>query len=248
MSVLRVVGLGPGDEAFLTPQARAALEASDVIVGYTVYVELVRAILPDKRFFSTPMRGEVERCREALDLAAGGQSVAVVCSGDAGVYGMAGLVLQLAVDAPATEVEVEVVPGVTAALAGAAVLGAPLMHDFAVVSLSDLLTPWELIERRLEAAAQADFSLCLYNPASRKRADYLARACDVLLRAKDPATACGWVRMIGRPGQEAGTCDLAALRDRQVDMFTTVFVGNSQTRLAGGRMITPRGYRIEAAR
>ena len=166
----------------------------------------------------------------------------VICSGDAGVYGMASPVLELAAAYPA--VEVEVVPGVTAALAGAAVLGAPLAHDFCTVSLSDLLTPWEVIERRLRAAAAGDFVLCLYNPASHRRRDTLRRACDVLLDAgRSPATPCGWVRNIGRGGQTARLLTLAELRGAELDMFTTVFVGASSTRVAGGRLVTPRGYR-----
>ena len=167
--------------------------------------------------------------------------MAVVCSGDSGVYGMAGLVYEVAQEYD--PIDIEVVPGITAACGGAAVLGAPLTHDFAVVSLSDLLTPWEKIEARLTAAAQADFVLCLYNPASKSRPDYLQRACDILLAAgKSPDTVCGTVRNIGRAGEEAGLLTLGQLRDTQVDMFTTVFVGNSQTKVLGGKMVTPRGY------
>ena len=186
------------------------------------------------------MRQETERCRWALETASGGKTVALVCSGDAGVYGMAGLVLQLGEDYPNTEIEV--VPGITAALSGAAVLGAPLGHDFCVISLSDLLTPWEMIEKRLECAALGDFALCLYNPASKKRADYLRRACDILLRHKSSETLCGWVRNIGREGQESKVMSLLQLREEQVDMFTTVFVGSSTTTLCAGRLVTPRGY------
>jgi precorrin-3B C17-methyltransferase len=157
------------------------------------------------------------------------------------VYGMAGPVLQLAPQWP--QVEVEVVPGVTAALSGAAVLGAPLGHDFCVISLSDLLTPWEVIENRLRCAGMGDFAVCLYNPSSRKRADYLRRACDILLDSgKSPQTVCGLVRNIGREGERGQTLSLGELRDTQVDMFTTVFIGSSNTLADHGRMITPRGY------
>ena len=234
MRKVYVVGLGPGDSRCLTAEARSALDEAHVLCGYGVYVDLVAPLYPEKEVFTTPMTQELERCRWALESAR-------VCSGDAGVYGMAGPLLELARDYP--EVEVAVVPGITAALSGAAVLGAPLGHDFCVVSLSDLLTPWETISRRLECAAAGDFALCLYNPASRKRRDYLRRACEILLRHRSGDTVCGWVRNIGREGQEHRLLTLAELREEQVDMFTTVFVGSSTTILAEGHMVTPRGYR-----
>lgn len=237
---LTCVGLGPGGSDDLTLRARAALDASEVIVGYTTYVDLIRDAYSHKELVATGMRGEVERCRMALERAAAGQQVAVVCSGDPGVYGMAGLLLELAPEYP--QVEVKVVAGVTAANGGAAVLGAPLMHDWCTISLSDLMTPWELIERRLVAAAQADFCISLYNPASRHRPDHLRRACDILLSHRSPETVCGYVRNIGRSGEEHHILTLGELRDAQVDMFTCVFVGNSQTRAIDGRMVTPRGY------
>ena len=236
-----VIGLGPGGGADLTGRARAALEECDLLVGYTAYIDLVKEDFPDKETLSTGMRREVDRCRAAVEAALTGKSVAVVCSGDSGVYGMAGLIYEVAQEYD--PIDIEVVPGITAACGGAAVLGAPLTHDFAVVSLSDLLTPWEKIEARLTAAARADFVLCLYNPASRSRPDYLRRACDILLAAgKSPDTVCGTVRNIGRAGEEARILTLGRLRDAQVDMFTTVFVGNSQTKVLGGKMVTPRGY------
>lgn len=235
-----VVGLGPGDSQHLTAEARQALEAAEVLCGYGVYVDLVAPLFPGKEVYTTPMKRELERCRWALETAAAGRTTAMVCSGDAGVYGMAGPLLELAADYP--EVEVTVVPGITAALSGAAVLGAPLGHDFCVISLSDLLTPWETIARRLECAAAGDFSLCLYNPSSHKRRDYLRRACDILLQSRDAETVCGWVRNIGRSGQESRILTLGQLREEEVDMFTTVFVGSSTTHLTAGRMVTPRGY------
>lgn len=236
-----VIGLGPGGGADLTGRARAALEECDLLVGYTAYIDLVKEDFPDKETLSSGMRREVDRCRAAVEAALTGKSVAVVCSGDSGVYGMAGLIYEVAQEYD--PIDIEVVPGITAACGGAAVLGAPLTHDFAVVSLSDLLTPWEKIEARLTAAARADFVLCLYNPASKSRPDYLRRACDILLAAgKSPDTVCGTVRNIGRAGEEAGLLTLGQLRDTQVDMFTTVFVGNSQTKVLGGKMVTPRGY------
>ncbi len=242
MNKVYVVGLGPGGAQGMTAAARTALEQADVICGYTVYLDLVAPLFPGKEMRSTPMTKEVDRCRMALELAAGGRTSALVCSGDAGVYGMASPLLELAGEYP--DVEVEVIPGVTAALAGAAVLGAPLGHDFCIVSLSDLLTPWKVIEKRLRAAVAGDFILCLYNPASRHRKDHLRRACEILLDAGlSPDTACGWVRNIGREGQTSQLLTLARLRDAQVDMFTTVFVGSTRTKIQDGRLLTPRGYR-----
>ncbi len=235
-----VVGLGPGAGADLTGRARAALERCDLIVGYTAYVDLIRGEFPQKPVLTTGMRREEDRCRAAVEEALKGREVAVVCSGDAGVYGMAGLICEVAQDYP--PVDIEVIPGITAACGGAAVLGAPLTHDFAVISLSDLLTPWDLIEKRLACAAAADFVICLYNPASRHRPGHLRRACDILLKEKDPETPCGLVRNIGRSGEEARILTLGELRDTEVDMFTTVFVGSSRTVVLNGRLVTPRGY------
>ena len=240
--LLYVVGIGPGDFEGMTIRARAALEASRVIVGYTVYVDLVREHFPGKQFLTTPMRQEVERCRMAYEEALKGQTVSMICSGDSGVYGMSGLIWELAEEYE--EVGVEVIPGVTAACAGAALLGAPLCHDFAVISLSDLLTPMELIEKRLACAAMGDMIICLYNPSSRKRSDYLNRACAILLEHLKPETVCGIARNIGREGESMNVLTLAELSHTQVDMFSTVFIGNSQTRAENGRMITPRGYRL----
>ena len=224
----------------MTFEAIQAMKDSDLIVGYGVYIDLVRPLFPEKEFLTTPMKQEVERCRMAVEAACAGRTVAMISSGDAGVYGMAGPVLELA---EGKDVEVEVVAGVTAALSGGAVLGAPLTHDFAVISLSDLLTPWEKIEKRLDAAASADFCIAIYNPSSHKRADYLQKACDILLRHKAPETVCGTVRNIGREGECCAIMTLQELRDTMVDMFTTVFIGNSQTKNIGGRMVTPRGYK-----
>ena len=242
MKKVLVVGIGPGEYEQMTIRAASALREAQVIVGYTVYVDLVREHFPGKRFLTTPMTQEAERCQLAFQEAMEDQTVAMICSGDGGVYGMSGLIYEVGQGYP--QVEIEVIPGVTAALSGGAVLGAPLIHDFAVISLSDLLTPWEKIEKWLLAAAEADFAICLYNPSSRKRKDYLRRACDLLLRFRSPETVCGTVRNIGRPGESAQVCTLAQLRELETDMFTTVFVGNSQTRELGGHMVTPRGYRL----
>ena len=238
---LTVVGIGPGGYEDMTIRADRALRECQVIVGYTVYVDLVRDRYPDKEYLTTPMTGEVKRCRMALDAAKEGRTVAMVCSGDSGVYGMAGLLYELRGEDP--EPEIRVVPGLTAALSGGALLGAPLTHDFAAISLSDRLTAWETIEARLEAAAGADLTLALYNPASRGRPGHLRRACQVLLRTIPPDRPCGVARNIGREGESWQVMPLARLRDYPVDMFCTVFIGNSMTRVIGGKLVTPRGYR-----
>ncbi len=243
MKKIYVIGIGPGSYENLTIKADRALEGADVIVGYTVYVELVRQYYPNKEFLVTTMRKEVERCELAFEEAMKGRQVAMVCSGDAGVYGMAGLMYEVGVKYP--EVELEIIPGITAALGGGAILGAPLTHDFVVISLSDLLTPWETIAERLECAAKGDFCVSIYNPSSRKRADYLMKACDILMKYKSPETICGIVRNIAREGEEADIIKLGELRDTQVHMFTTVFVGNAATKVMDGKMITPRGYKLE---
>lgn len=236
-----VVGLGPGGAEQMTNQALEALRESDILVGYTFYIDLIRDQFPDKQVIATPMKKEVDRCRTAIEKALEGATVAVVSSGDAGVYGMAGIVLELA--EPYPSLEIEVVPGITAACSGAAVLGAPLIHDFAVISLSDLLTPWEKIETRLAAAAQGDFVIVLYNPSSMKRHDYLRKACDIVMRYQSAELKSGIVRNIGRDGEEYEVvASLTELRDKKVDMFSTVIIGNSQTRIINNKLVTPRGY------
>ncbi|MBR0481048.1 MAG: precorrin-3B C(17)-methyltransferase [Firmicutes bacterium] len=243
MSKLYVVGIGPGSYENMTVRAQEALKKSDILIGYTVYIDLVKEHFPDKEMLTTGMRKEVERCELALEKAAEGKDVAMICSGDAGVYGMSGLIEELAVKYEG--VEVETIPGVSAVLSGAAILGAPLMHDFAVISLSDLMTPWEKIEKRLECAAAADFVICLYNPSSHKRHDYLQKACDLVLKYQSPETVCGIAKNIGREGECTQVLTLKELRDTEVDMFSTVFIGNSQTRKIGDKMVTPRGYTHE---
>lgn len=238
-----VVGIGPGNEEFMTPEARIAIEESDVVVGYTLYVELAKELCEGKIVQSTSMKKEVDRCKIALDYALQGKTVAFVCSGDAGVYGMAGVMCEVAEEHP--DVEIKTVAGITAACSGAAVLGAPLIHDFAVISLSDLLTPWEKIEKRLKLSGEADFVICLYNPKSRKRHDYIDKAAEYIAEYRGWDTVCGYVKNIGREGEKGIICTLKDLVDNpDIDMFTTVFIGNSQTRLLNGRMVTPRGYRL----
>lgn len=240
MKKLYVVGIGPGDPMGMTAEAHAALAASDLLCGYTEYIRLLQPVFPGHETFTTPMMQEIARCRRALDEAQKGRVVAMVCSGDAGVYGMAAPLLELATDYPA--VDIEVVAGVTAAQSGAARLGAPLGHDYVVISLSDLLTPWSIIEKRLAAVAAADFCLCIYNPSSKKRKEHLAKACSILKRYKTGETVCGWARNIGRDGQQTGILTLDQLEKMEADMFTAIFVGNSETKIIDGRMVTPRGY------
>ena len=237
--MIYVIGLGPGGEDQLTPRALAALERCDVIVGYKTYIDLIAP-----RFQGTcelvvsPMRGEVERCEDVLRRSREGRTVGLISSGDPGVYGMAGIMLELA----SSDDEIEIVPGITAACAAAAVLGAPLMQDFAVISLSDLLTPWATIEKRLEAAAEGDFVICLYNPMSRGRPDNLRQACEILLRTKRADTAAGWVRNAGRDGEEAHLTTLGDLKEAELDMFCTVIIGSSATKFVHERLLTARGY------
>lgn len=241
MNKIYVVGIGPGEYEQMTMRAANALNGCDTIIGYTVYVDLVKEHFAGKEFLTTPMTKEVDRCVLAFEEAKKGKNVAMICSGDAGVYGMSGLMLEIGAEYPG--IEVEVIPGVTAATGGAAVLGAPLIHDFALISLSDLLTPWEKIEKRLVLASEADFVICLYNPSSKKRHDYLQKACDLMMQHKCGETICGIVMNIGREGESMEVMTLKELRDTKVDMFTTVFIGNSQTKEIDGKMVTPRGYR-----
>ncbi len=239
MQKFYVVGIGPGSPEQMTEQAKAALAEADVIAGYGAYIKLVQPLYPDKEYLQNGMTGEVKRCELALEQAMQGKTVAMVSSGDAGIYGMAGLVLELAEDLP---IKVVVVPGITAAASGAALLGAPLMHDFAVISLSDRLTEWQLIEKRLAAASSADFNIVIYNPRSHGRPEHLAKAREIMLQYKKAETPVGIVKNIGREGEHTVVTTLSELDTEQVDMFSTVFVGNSQTYISGDKIITPRGY------
>lgn len=240
---LYVVGIGPGNRDNLTLGADRALRESDLIIGYHVYVDLVRDWYPEKEYKATGMTREVDRCRMALQEAESGRSVSLVCSGDSVVYGMASLLYELRGESIVPEIEV--IPGLTAACSGGALLGAPLTHDFAVISLSDRLTPWEKIEARLQAAARADLAFVLYNPKSKGRPDHLRRACDLLLETLPADRPCGVARSIGREGERYDILSLSALRDYDADMFSTVFIGNAMTRVIGGKLVTPRGYRYE---
>lgn len=241
---LTVVGIGPGDASLLPPLALAALERADVVVGYGTYVDLLDpALLAGREVLVTGMKKELDRVRAAVRRAQDGGRVALVSSGDAGVYGMAGLALEILEEQGIAEgVEFSVVPGIPALAAGAALLGAPLTHDFAVVSLSDLLTPWEVIEKRLRLAAEADFVIVLYNPRSRRRDWQLPRAMELIAAHRAPSTPVGLVRSAYREGQSVSACALADFDPAEADMLSILFVGNASTRLSGGRMVTPRGY------
>ena len=233
MKQIYIVGMGPGNYEQMTVEAVKKIEESDIVIGYTVYTDLIKNIWPDKNCISTPMTKEYDRCVLAFEEADKGKTVALVCSGDAGVYGLAGLML--GISERFKEVKVKIVAGVTAALSGAAIIGAPLIHDFAVISLSDLLTPLEKIEKRLECAAIGDFCICLYNPGSKKRADYLEKACKILLKYKSADTPCSIAKNIGRDKEEYSVYTLNE----------TVFIGNSMTKVIDNKLVTPRGYTNE---
>jgi len=233
-----VVGLGPGDTNLLTSRARECIQQADLLIGYKTYLDLIKDLVNDKKRISSGMRKEVDRARLAVDEACAGKIVVVVSSGDPGVYGMAGIILEVAEN----KVPVEVIPGVTAATAAASVLGAPLMHDFAVISLSDLLTPWDKICKRLETAAMGDFVIVLYNPKSKGRPENINKAREILMQHRDPENPVGIVHCARRGDESFIISTLKDMVDEEIDMLTTVIIGNTQTRVEFGQMITPRGY------
>ena len=241
---MKVVGLGPGSPEYLAPKAREALERAGVIIGYKGYIELIDPdLIQGKEVIATGMTKELDRCHAAIDSSLKGKSTAVVCSGDPGIYGMAGLILELLETRNChAEVDVEIIPGIPALAAAAALLGAPLMHDFAVISLSDLLTPWEIIEKRIRAALEADFVLVFYNPRSKKRNWQLKRAMDMVIEHRGAEVPVGVVRNAMREGQEVRACLASEIRVEAIDMLSIVLVGNSTTRLSMEKMVTPRGY------
>ncbi len=241
MSKLYVIGIGPGNYENMTIRADEALKSCDIIIGYHVYVDLVKERYSGKEFLTTPMTKEADRCQMAIDKALSGKDTAMICSGDSGIYGMAALIYELRGEAE--DPEIVVIPGLTAACSGSSLLGAPLTHDFAVISLSDRLTPWDKIEKRLKAAAMADLSIVLYNPASKGRPDHLKKAVDILLEILPADRVCGFCRNIGRDEESAEVTTLAGLKEADIDMFCTVFIGNEMTRVIDGKMITPRGYK-----
>ena len=236
-----VVGIGPGKEDGITKEAERILEECDIIAGYKTYIAQVRDRFPDKEFFENGMTEELERCRKCIEFARYGKKVALIGSGDSGVYGMASPMLEEA--ARNGFKNIKVIPGVTAALSGGAILGAPIGHDFCLISLSDRLTSWELIEKRLKLAAEGDFVIVLYNPSSHKRKDYLKKACEILLEILPETISCAVARNIGREGEATQVMSLLELRDTEVDMFSTVFIGNSQTKIIDNYLVTPRGYK-----
>ncbi len=238
---IQVVGLGPGDSSLMAPSARAAIESADVILGYKTYLNLIADLAPETPRQSSGMRKEVERAQEALTLAQDGKRVIVVSSGDAGVYGMAGLLFEISHENE-FDVDIEVIPGISALNAAAALLGAPLMTDFAAISLSDQLVPLEQIATRLEAVARTDFVLCLYNPKGKRRVEPFQIACQIMLKHRDPQTPVGVVRKAYRPGQKVSIVHLEELPACDIDMLTILIVGNQDTYAKNGKLITPRGY------
>ncbi|EAD5567645.1 precorrin-3B C(17)-methyltransferase [Listeria monocytogenes] len=241
--MIYVIGIGPGDKRLMTGEALQAIEDADVIVGYVTYIKLIKELIKDKEVVKTGMRREIDRCQEAVDIALTGKKVAVVSSGDAGIYGMAGLVLELA-EKSNPDLEVKVIPGITASIGAAAVLGAPIMHDFCHISLSDLMTPWEVIEKRLTHAAMADFVVCFYNPRSKGRANHLANAFQKMMEYKSEDTVVGIVKDVGRKEERKIITTMRDIDYELVDMTTMVIVGNKETYVKNGKMITPRGYTL----
>ncbi|EAG1934694.1 precorrin-3B C(17)-methyltransferase [Listeria monocytogenes] len=241
--MIYVIGIGPGDKRLMTGEALQAIEDAEVIVGYVTYIKLIKELIKDKEVVKTGMRREIDRCQEAVDIALTGKKVAVVSSGDAGIYGMAGLVLELA-EKSNPNLEVKVIPGITASIGAAAVLGAPIMHDFCHISLSDLMTPWEVIEKRLTHAAMADFVVCFYNPRSKGRANHLANAFQKMMDYKSGDTVVGIVKDVGRKEERKIITTMRDIDYELVDMTTMVIVGNKETYVKNGKMITPRGYTL----
>lgn len=239
MAKLYVIGIGPGGKEHMTFKAVDAIKKSSVIVGYTPYIDYLEDLTEGKELFSTGMKGEIERCKKAIDFVRGGRTTSIVSTGDAGLYGMAGPILELAAD-----IDVEIVPGVTAAFSAAAELGAAIMHDYASISLSDLMTPWEVILKRVESAAEADFIIALYNPRSKGRPEHLKEAIDLVLKYRDPKTPVGIVKNSGRDGREITITRLDRIDYEKIDMLTVLIIGNTQTYIENDRMITPRGYNI----
>ncbi|SEJ10814.1 cobalt-precorrin 3 C17-methyltransferase [Propionispira arboris] len=245
MGKISVVGIGPGSLEDMTPKALETIQKADIVVGYNTYIKLIEDLIKDKQVIGTAMMQEIDRCQMAVDHATAGKTVAVVSSGDAGIYGMAGLVLELLLKLPKEQrPEVKIIPGISAVNASAAILGAPLMHDFVVISLSDLLTPWDLIKKRADLAAQGDFVIALYNPKSKKRVQNIEEIREIMLKYKSPQTPVGIVNSASRLEENAVISTLENFTKEEINMFSLVIIGNSNTYVADNFMITPRGYHI----
>ncbi|MEE1361880.1 MAG: precorrin-3B C(17)-methyltransferase [Selenomonadaceae bacterium] len=246
MGKITVIGIGPGSLEDMTPRARKAIESAEVVVGYKTYIKLVESIIGGKEIIDNGMMQEVERCQLAVKSAAEGKETVVISSGDSGIYGMAGLVLELVLQLPENERPGwgGVVAGISAVQASAAILGAPLMHDFAVISLSDLMTPWELIKKRAEAAASADFVIALYNPKSHKRVNHIEEIREIVMKYRSPETPVGIVSSASRDAEEKVISNLENFTKEDIHMFSLVIIGNSNTYVKDGYMITPRGYKL----
>lgn len=239
MAKIYVVGIGPGKKGDMTFRAYDALEKSDVIIGYKTYIDLIKEYFPEKELISSPMKKEVDRCREVVEIAESGKTVSLISSGDAGIYGMAGIMLEIVPES----IETEIIPGVTASNAAAATAGAPLMHDFATISLSDLLTDWDLIKKRVDLASQGDFVISLYNPKSKGRTTQIEDAAEIMLKYKSPETPVAIVRNAGREDEKVMAATLGTMLEHEIDMLTVVIIGNSKTFMKNGKIITPRGYK-----
>ncbi len=241
MGKIYVVGMGPGDKENMTYRAYSAMEASDTLIGHKTYINLLEEMFSHKELIRSAMKKEIARCEETLELAKSGKVVSLVSSGDAGVYGMAGIMLEVALG---SGVEIEIIPGVTSANASGSVVGAPIMHDHATISLSDLLTDWELIRKRVDLASEGDFVISLYNPKSFSRTIQIVEARELMLKHKSGETPVAIVRNTGRKDEEYVLTNLDKMLDEEINMFTTVIIGNSKTYVKEGKMITPRGYKL----
>lgn len=243
---ISIVGIGPGNLSEMTPKARALIDAADAIVGYKTYIELIGEITKGKKILASGMRQEVQRAQIAIDEAQKNLNVAVISSGDAGIYGMAGLLIEMILNLPENlQPKFEIAAGVSALNSTAAILGAPLMHDFAVISLSDWLTPFDLIKKRVALAAEGDFVIALFNPKSKSRVTYIDEMQKILLNFRAESTPVGIVTNAGRIDEKKIISTLKNFVNEEINMFTLVLIGNSKTFVKSNFMITPRGYNLE---
>lgn len=236
-----VVGIGPGNMEDISVRAYKTLKNVDVIAGYITYIDLVKDEFKEKEFYVSGMKKEIDRCEKVLELAKEGKTVALISSGDAGIYGMAGIMIEVALG---SGIDVVVIPGITSSVAGASLVGAPLMHDQAIISLSDLLTDWEVITKRIDRASEGDFVISLYNPKSKGRTEQIVEAREIMLKHKAPSTPVALLRHVGREDENYTLTNLDEMLNYEIDMFTVVIVGNSKTYVKEGKMITPRGYHL----